>query len=69
MPPTAMVKVNGASRGRTPAKLELAVGIHQVVLTSGENTGTFSVNVTDGGQNKWCYSFAESRPIAGNCPR
>lgn len=66
-PPTATLFVDGAEVGRTPSKLELTPGRHDVRVTSGGQSADFSVDVRDGGANKWCYAFADGRVHTGSC--
>ncbi len=67
-PPTANVSVDGRSAGRTPAKLTLEPGPHQVVLTSGSQRSSFTIDVTAGGSNKWCHVFGTGQTVDGACP-
>jgi serine/threonine-protein kinase len=66
-PPTAALKVDGVERGRTPAKLSLAPGSYSVEVQSGDQVGTFSIDVGSGGENKWCYSFGAATSTPGSC--
>jgi hypothetical protein len=66
-PPTASVRVDGVSRGRTPLKLELVAGRYVIALTSGEQTAEYVVEVTPEGGNKWCYDFAADVNRPGGC--
>jgi hypothetical protein len=55
--------------GRTPAKLTLPPGRHQIRIQSGDNTQTFAITVDAKGANKWCYVFDDSSVRPGACPR
>jgi hypothetical protein len=52
-PPAARVVIDGQEMGRSPAKLELAPGSHQLTLESGKVTGTFPF---DASAAKLCFS-------------
>ncbi len=67
-PPTAEVVVDGAARGRTPAKLELSPGRHAIAMKSGEQRTEFVIDVKQDVENRWCYSFVSSRSTPGPCP-
>jgi serine/threonine protein kinase len=69
IPPTARVRLNGAERGRTPAKLELAEGAYEVRLSSGDAEAAFNIDVREGASNRWCYNFVDARRYEGSCPR
>jgi len=67
-PPTAVLKVDGLEHGRTPAKFSLAPGAHSVEVQSGEDVGTFAIEVDPEAENKWCYSFTSATSAPGSCP-
>ncbi len=67
VPPTATVTVDGAPRGRSPAKLDLPPGRHAVTVR-GATTGAFVIDAKPGADNKWCYAFADGQVHAGACP-
>jgi len=69
IPPTARGGVDGAERGRTPAKIELPEGAYSVRLSSGDAQAAFEIVVEEGASNKWCYSFVDARRYEGSCPR
>jgi hypothetical protein len=56
-PPAARIVVDGDDRGRTPSKLELAPGSHQIVLESGKSTDTFTIEAAPGTER---FCFAQS---------
>jgi serine/threonine protein kinase len=69
-PPTAIVLIDGAeAKGRSPVKLELAPGSHQVEVKSGDQSGRFSIAVTADGENRWCWSFSDNRAVPGSCSK
>jgi hypothetical protein len=72
-PRTVLLDVDGIDRARTPAKLELSPGVHRIAMTLGEGESaqrrTFLISAEEGADNKWCYSFPDSVPHKGSCPR
>ncbi|MBN2800428.1 MAG: serine/threonine protein kinase [Deltaproteobacteria bacterium] len=69
VPPTAELEVDGISVGRTPSKLPLSEGFHEIRVKVSDQEGRFSLHVRAGGENKWCYAFAEGKAYEGSCPR
>jgi hypothetical protein len=67
-PPTATVWVDGKMAGRTPLKLTLPPGGHEVRVQSAEDTQSFPIRVQAEGDNRWCYVFATHTAHAGACP-
>jgi len=67
VPPTAQVLVSGRPRGLTPLPLSLSPGKYPVQLISGDRTVDYVIEVTAGGDNKWCYDFANSLNRPGGC--
>lgn len=55
-PPAARIVVDGDDRGRTPVKLTLDPGTHEVTLESGKASGTFTIDV-GAGQDKYCFGL------------
>lgn len=68
IPRIATLQVDGASQVNTPQKLQLAPGTHTVKLNAGNDTKTFTINVREGSENKWCFVLAEGKKHAGGCP-
>ena len=68
-PPNAALLVDGKEVGRTNKKMLLKSGTHRVIVTSGDQEGSFTISVTKEGANKWCYDFASDQSINGSCPR
>lgn len=67
-PPTAHLTLDGTSVGRTPFKVTLDPGLHQVHADL-EGTGRdFVVTVRADGTNKWCYVFETDQVHTGDCP-
>jgi serine/threonine protein kinase len=67
-PPTALVLIDGVeARGRSPVKTELGPGTHMVEVKSGDQSGRFPITVQLEGDNRWCWSFADNRAVAGSC--
>jgi hypothetical protein len=69
VPSVASVTVDGNSAGMTPLKVELAPGKHRVTIKSGDESRTFSIDVTAGVDAKWCYVFDKNDVVVGTCPR
>ncbi len=67
-PPTATVLLNGQLMGLTHLKLDIFEGRHAVLMRSGDQEGSFIINVEAGADNRWCYSFAQQTPMVGPCP-
>jgi hypothetical protein len=68
-PPTADLVVDGRASGRTPAKLDLKPGEHEITLTSGEQVARFKVVVGNDPEQRWCYAFSSGKVVPGACPR
>ncbi len=68
VPPTALVRLDGAQHGRTPAKLDVPPGRYTVEVESGGRLGRFPIQVRAGVENKWCYVFDGERAVEGACP-
>ena len=68
-PPTADVWVDGKSEGKTPKKLMLAPGTHQVKMKLSGQEKTFPIRVAPGDGDKWCFVFGEEMVYHGKCPR
>ena len=68
VPRTASLVIDGVPSGRTPAKLDLEPGPHSVRITSGSDEHAFAIEVApEPAQQRWCYTFAESRVAPGAC--
>ncbi len=67
-PPTATLVIDGRPAGRTPHKLSLPAGRHQVQVQSGDATASFAIDVRADAENKWCFVFAQQRAVRGSCP-
>jgi len=68
-PPTAEVWVDDTSHGRTPKKLTLKPGTHQVRMNLSGDENAFPIRVTGEEGEMWCYVFAEEMVYHGKCPR
>ncbi|TNE86333.1 MAG: serine/threonine protein kinase [Deltaproteobacteria bacterium] len=68
VPTTAFITLDGKPNRRTPLKGEVMPGLHQVRLEVDGKVEDFSINVTDGGENKWCFVFETGQLHTGNCP-
>jgi serine/threonine-protein kinase len=67
VPRTVELHIDGVDHGRTPKKLELPAGTHRVRVRSGADEGEFTIRVSAGGANTWCYSFEEGSAVSGKC--
>lgn len=71
-PPTATLWVDGRQLGRTPHKLDLPAGRHTVQLRLTSTTASFPIDVSEGGENRWCFAFNPTldsgTPHRGACP-
>jgi hypothetical protein len=64
-PPGARVTVDGRVQGRTPLRLPVPAGPHNVVITDGSSTSRRTVNVTAGSTTTVVASFAPAGVTAG----
>ncbi|MEQ1503663.1 MAG: PEGA domain-containing protein [Myxococcota bacterium] len=65
-PPGGRLLIDGDDRGRTPAKLELEPGSHQIVIESGKATGSFTIDAGEG-QEKFCYGLQGKKLAEVDC--
>ena len=66
-PPAALLTVDGKAAGRTPAKLKLTEGAHEMVVKSGRESASFRLVVKDGGADRWCYDVDAAKVYEGGC--
>jgi hypothetical protein len=65
-PPAALLTVDGEGRGRTPTKLELEPGTHQITLTAGSAKGAFTIDVAPD-DDKFCYGLSGKKVVRTGC--
>ncbi|MCO4747569.1 MAG: serine/threonine protein kinase [Proteobacteria bacterium] len=67
-PPTAHLTVDGKPVGRTPRKIELEPGLHQVHAELEGTARDFVITVRPDAGYRWCYVFETDQVHTGDCP-
>ncbi len=64
--PGASVMIDGVGAGKTPLKVDVASGSHQIRIQDGKATGAFNI---DAGfmQDKWCYASKGKKVESVGC--
>lgn len=65
-PPAATVRVNGAPAGRSPLKLELTPGSHQISIEAGKASGDFTVQVGSS-TDRLCFGARGRKVFETDC--
>ena len=66
-PPAAQIRVDGRTLGRSPMKVTLEAGQHEVQVESDGNFRSFVIDVDAREANRWCYEFERDVFRKGRC--
>ena len=66
-PPAAQIRVDGRIMGRSPMKIALEAGQHEVQVESDGSRRSFVIAVDSREANRWCYEFERDVFRKGRC--
>jgi len=63
-PPGALLYINGKHQGTTPQKVSLKYGDHKIKVVNRTKVVEETINIKQGGQNKWRFDVVDGKEIS-----